>query len=123
MIILAIIEIPINRLAFEYFFDAETRFIAFAIAAAIGSMIVFFAHVGGTYLKYSTCKELKPNLTKTYSLVFFVDNVFGGQHTCFTATGLRAISGSFLIVVVPELLTAQTNVVSGFGFVPEDLIG
>jgi hypothetical protein len=75
MIILAIIEIPINKLAFEFFFDAETQFIAFAIAAAIGSMIVFFAHVGGTYLKYSTCKELKPSLAKTYSLILFVGSL------------------------------------------------
>ena len=72
MIILAIIETPINRLAFELFFQDESQFIAFALSAAIGSIIVFFAHVCGTHLKYSTCKEAKPNLFKTYFLIIFV---------------------------------------------------
>ena len=43
---LAVVEVPVNRLAFQFFFQ-ESPIIALAIAFAVGILLVSFAHVSG----------------------------------------------------------------------------
>ena len=68
MLILAFLESPLNSLAFEMFFQGRLIW-SFAIALAVGSIFIYFAHVGGEKLKETTCKELKQNKTARYILV------------------------------------------------------
>jgi len=60
LILLAIAEVPINRLAFELFFESMPL-ISLAIAAAIGGLLIFFAHTIGVMLKRTQCKEMEIN--------------------------------------------------------------
>lgn len=46
MIALALVEVPVNRLAFELFFQEQPIF-SLALAAAVGAVLIFFAHICG----------------------------------------------------------------------------
>ena len=46
MAVLAVLEIPVNRLAFEFFFE-ETPLLSFALAAGVGAILLLIAHFIG----------------------------------------------------------------------------
>ncbi len=50
MTLLALMEVPINRFAFELYFS-ETPFISFVIAFGIGVVLMLLAHFGGMWVK------------------------------------------------------------------------
>jgi hypothetical protein len=52
MIVIALAEVPINRMAFELFFS-ETPLVSLGISAVIGILLALFAHLLGTTLKRS----------------------------------------------------------------------
>jgi hypothetical protein len=66
MSILALAEVPVNRLAFELFFE-QSPIISLILSAAVGALFVFFAHVIGSQIKYAQCVELNPDKKKIYS--------------------------------------------------------
>ena len=68
MIILACLESPLNALAFELFFK-DTLLFSYGIALALGTILIYFAHVGGEKIKETTCKELKQSKASRYILV------------------------------------------------------
>ena len=68
MIILACLESPLNALAFELFFK-DTLLFSYGIALALGTILIYFAHVGGEKIKETTCKELEQSKTSRYILV------------------------------------------------------
>ena len=68
MIILACLESPLNALAFELFFK-DTLLFSYGIALALGTILIYFAHVGGEKIKETTCKELEQDKTSRYILV------------------------------------------------------
>ena len=65
MILLAIAEIPVNRLAFELFFE-QSPVISLILSGAVGSLFVFFAHIIGSQLRNTQCTELNTDNSKTY---------------------------------------------------------
>lgn len=65
MVVLAIAEVPVNRLAFELFFE-QSPLISLVLSAAIGSLFIFFAHVIGMQLKRAQCAEINPDKPKIY---------------------------------------------------------
>jgi len=65
MIILGIAEIPVNRLAFELFFE-QSPLISLALSGAIGALFVFFAHIIGSQLRNTQCIELNRSNSGTY---------------------------------------------------------
>jgi len=74
MILLSLAEVPVNRLAFELFFE-QSPIISLALSLAIGSLFVFFAHIIGSQLRHSQCKELSPETSKifgTLAALFFM---------------------------------------------------
>jgi len=71
MIILACLESPLNALAFEFIFR-DTLIFSYGIALAIGSILIYFAHVGGEKLKETTCKELDQSRSSRYILVIIL---------------------------------------------------
>jgi len=50
MAALALVEVPVNRLAFELFFQ-EQPIISLALAAVVGAVLIFFAHMVGTLVR------------------------------------------------------------------------
>jgi hypothetical protein len=50
MAALALVEVPVNRLAFELFFQ-EQPIISLALAAVVGAVLIFFAHMTGTLVR------------------------------------------------------------------------
>ncbi|MBV8914702.1 MAG: hypothetical protein JOZ05_16880 [Acetobacteraceae bacterium] len=50
MVLLALVEVPVNRLAFELFFQ-EQPIISLALAAVVGAVLIFFAHMIGTLVR------------------------------------------------------------------------
>ena len=50
MAALALVEVPVNRLAFELFFQ-EQPIISLALAAVVGAVLIFFAHMIGTLVR------------------------------------------------------------------------
>ena len=50
MILLALIEVPVNRLAFELFFQEQPA-VSLALAFLVGGVLVFFAHMVGTLVR------------------------------------------------------------------------
>lgn len=65
MAVLALAEVPVNRLAFELFFE-QSPIISLILSAAVGALFVFFAHVIGSQIKYAQCVELNPDKKKIY---------------------------------------------------------
>lgn len=65
LICLAIAEVPINRLAFELFFESMPL-VSLLISAAIGGLLIFFAHTIGILLKRTQCKEIEVNHDNIY---------------------------------------------------------
>jgi hypothetical protein len=57
MVTLAIAEVPVNRLAFELFFESMP-FVSLLLSAAIGGLFIYFAHVIGVLIKRLKCKEI-----------------------------------------------------------------
>jgi hypothetical protein len=57
MVALAIAEVPVNRLAFELFFESMP-FVSLLLSAAIGGLFIYFAHVIGVLVKRLKCKEI-----------------------------------------------------------------
>jgi hypothetical protein len=54
MVMLAIAEIPVNRLAFELFFESMPA-VSLLLSAAVGALLIFFAHILGEQIKHSRC--------------------------------------------------------------------
>ena len=50
MIGLALVEMPVNRLAFELFFQ-EQPVVSLALAGVVGAVLIFFAHMVGTLIR------------------------------------------------------------------------
>ena len=65
LICLAIAEVPINRLAFELFFESMPL-VSLLISAAIGGLLIFFAHTIGVMLRRAQCKEIEVNHDNIY---------------------------------------------------------
>jgi len=65
LICLAIAEVPINRLAFELFFESMPL-VSLLISAAIGGLLIFFAHTIGVLLKRLQCREIEINRDNIY---------------------------------------------------------
>lgn len=57
---LAIAEVPVNRLAFELFFESMPL-VSLLLSAAIGGIFIFFAHTIGTMVRRLQCKEVAIN--------------------------------------------------------------
>lgn len=68
LIFLALIEMPVNKMAFALFFD-EGSIVTSLLALAIGTIFVYFAHVIGTGLKHTTCNECDISKSKIYSIM------------------------------------------------------
>ena len=69
MILLAIAEVPVNRLAFELFFESMPA-ISLLLSGAIGSLFIFFAHVVGKLLKRSRCPVTAKDSSGSYFAIF-----------------------------------------------------
>jgi len=65
LVVLAIAEVPINRLAFELFFESMPL-VSLLISAAIGGLLIFFAHTIGLLIKRLQCKEIEINVDHVY---------------------------------------------------------
>lgn len=50
MILLALVEVPVNRLAFELFFQEQPA-VSLALAFVVGAVLIFFAHMVGTLVR------------------------------------------------------------------------
>ncbi len=50
MLLLALVEVPVNRLAFELFFQEQPA-VSLALAFVVGTVLVFFAHMVGTLVR------------------------------------------------------------------------
>ena len=53
LLVIAIAEIPINRLAFELFFQ-EAPIVSLFLSFAVGLLLAFFAHQAGLWLRQAT---------------------------------------------------------------------
>lgn len=71
MIILSIAEIPVNRLAFELFFESMPA-VSLLLSAAVGILFIFFAHIVGTQFKRSQCPLTALNKEKTYIAIILI---------------------------------------------------
>jgi len=65
MIVLAIAEVPVNRLAFELFFESMPL-VSLLISAAVGGLFIYFAHIIGMLIKRLSCEEIKIDKNKIY---------------------------------------------------------
>ena len=65
MLCLAFAEVPVNRLAFELFFE-QSPIISLLLAGAVGILFVLFAHIIGSQIRHTQCKELNPEVGKVY---------------------------------------------------------
>lgn len=61
---LAIAEVPVNRLAFELFFESMPL-VSLLLSGAIGGIFIFFAHTIGTMARRLQCKEVTANRDET----------------------------------------------------------
>ena len=69
MALLAIAEIPVNRLAFELYFESMPA-VSLLLSAAVGSLLIFFAHTIGKQIKHTRCELTATQNSNTYLAVF-----------------------------------------------------
>jgi len=69
MALLALAEIPVNRLAFELYFESMPA-ISLLLSAAVGALLIFFAHTIGKQLKHTRCEVTAINKSNTYLAIF-----------------------------------------------------
>ena len=65
-LMVALLEVPINRYAFEYFFE-ETAILALGLALGFGFAFAAFAHWTGTLLKHASGEKSWKNRTGNYA--------------------------------------------------------
>lgn len=68
---LAIAEVPVNRLAFELFFESMPL-VSLLLSAAIGGIFIFFAHTIGSMIRRLQCKEIAINRDEVYLSVTLI---------------------------------------------------
>ena len=69
MALLALAEIPVNKLAFELYFESMQA-VSTLLSAAVGALLIFFAHTIGKQLKHTRCELTSTNNSQTYLVVF-----------------------------------------------------
>lgn len=107
MLALSLAEVWINRLAFELFFESNP-IISIGLAAAVGAVLIFFAHISGSILKRSRCIEVEPPLTSMYWALF-------GLNTVVLVLGL-------FLAKMRQILVSINTQSSGFTF-GDDIFG
>jgi hypothetical protein len=65
MLLLAVAEIPVNRLAFELYFESMPA-ISLILSGAVGSLLIFFAHIIGKQAKRTRCPITATNNGNVY---------------------------------------------------------
>ncbi len=72
MILLALVEIPVNRLAFELFFQEQPA-VSLALAFVVGAVLVFFAHMVGTLVRrMETPSRMAQQVRRGLGIALFV---------------------------------------------------
>jgi len=71
MFVLSISELFVNRLSFELIFESMP-IVSIILAAAVGILLIFFAHIIGTQVKRSQCPLTAIDNTKTYWAIFSI---------------------------------------------------
>lgn len=71
LVALAIAEVPVNRLAFELFFESMPL-VSLLLSAAIGGIFIFFAHTIGSMIRRLQCKEVAINRDEIYLSVTLI---------------------------------------------------
>ncbi len=74
---LAVVEVPVNRLAFELFFQEQPAY-SLALALAVGSVLMFFAHVVGTLIRRSETPQRTAIQLRRGAAIVFLLTVVGG---------------------------------------------
>ena len=69
MALLALAEIPVNRLAFELYFESMPA-VSLLLSAAVGALLIFFAHTIGKQLKHTRCDITATKNSNTYLAIF-----------------------------------------------------
>ena len=82
-LMVALLEVPINRYAFEYFFE-ETAVLALLLALGFGFAFAAFAHWTGMLLKHATGEKRWKNRTGSLAVVAGI-LVLGGTAVYFLA--------------------------------------
>ena len=72
MVLLALVEIPVNRLAFELFFQEQPA-VSLALAFVVGAVLVFFAHMVGTLVRrMETPSRMTQQVRRGVGIALFV---------------------------------------------------
>ena len=71
MFLLSLAELWVNRLSFELVFESMPL-ISIMLAAAVGVLLMFFAHIIGTQFKRSQCSLTSSGNGRTYWAIFFI---------------------------------------------------
>ena len=69
MLALSLAEVWVNRLAFELFFESNP-IVSLALATAVGTVLIFFAHISGSILKRSQCVDVDPPKVSMFWALF-----------------------------------------------------
>jgi hypothetical protein len=71
MAVLSLSELFVNRLSFELIFESMP-FVSIMLAAAVGILLIFFAHIIGTQFKRSQCPITSFDNSKSYWAILFI---------------------------------------------------
>jgi hypothetical protein len=74
MTVLSMAELYVNRLSFELIFESMP-IVATMLAAAVGMLLIFFAHIIGTQSKRTQCPITSRDNSKSYWAIFFIVSV------------------------------------------------
>lgn len=69
MVLLALAEIPVNRLAFELFFESMPA-VSLLLSGAVGCLFIFFAHIIGKQYRHTQCPVTSTNREGVYLAIF-----------------------------------------------------
>lgn len=74
MVLLSILEAPLNRLSFELFF-AETPVLSLLLALAVGVMLMFFAHIVGSVGRTLQTRKWPTSVLINIAVIVFVSSI------------------------------------------------
>ena len=74
MVVLAVLEAPLNRASFELFF-AESPALSLLLALAVGAILIYFAHIVGTVARQLATRNTLLSVLINIAVIVFVSSL------------------------------------------------
>jgi hypothetical protein len=112
MTVLSLAELFVNRLSFELIFESMP-IVSIMLAAAVGILLIFFAHIIGTEFRRSQCPITSLNPNKKYWAIFLISLMSIFLMISLAAMRQQLLDLNAADVNLDQLLTEDSSIAFG----------